>query len=124
MLKKDSEAWKLAARLPRRRGVNWRPVELHPSGQCVKVESVIFTHSWWMTLVDLRVKAGLPGNPVQLEAERLRSGVWCVRPVGALGTCGFHPVPWEAFLCKAPNAEQAKTKARNQQPWATYALPA
>lgn len=23
------------------------------------------------------------------------NGRWYVRPAGALGTCGFHPVPWE-----------------------------
>ena len=30
------------------------------------------------------------------EVEYVRlNGRWYVRPAGTLGTCGFHPVPWE-----------------------------
>ena len=31
--------------------------------------------------------------PENIEVIHLRSG-WFARPAGALGTCGFYPVPW------------------------------
>lgn len=35
------------------------------------------------------------------EAEPFGSGRFLVRPVGSIGSCGFHPYPWEARLVSA-----------------------
>ena len=35
-------------------------------------------------------------SEMKLEAERLRT-CWIVRPIGSLGTCGFHPAAWSAY---------------------------
>ena len=50
-----------------------------------------------------------------LEAERLNSGNWIVRPKGALGTCGFWPKAWRAInVGKRPRNEvQAIRRAGN-----------
>ena len=40
------------------------------------------------------------------------SGRWYVRPAGTLGTCGFHPVPWELqWVGKARDANDAVRRA-------------
>ncbi len=50
---------------------------------------------------------------VPLEAIRaLRPGQWFVRPLGAIGTCGFYPVPWDTQIICAPSAEAAIARAR------------
>lgn len=49
---------------------------------------------------------------VPLEATHLRQNLWCVRPVGQLGTCGFHPVPWTAQFIWAKSAEAALRAAK------------
>lgn len=47
----------------------------------------------------------------KLEAVCLR-GQWYVRPAGTLGTCGFHPVPWELhWVGKARDANDAVRRA-------------
>ena len=43
----------------------------------------------------------------KLEADELRDGMWAVRPEGELGTCGFHPAPWQVVYLKAPSADEA-----------------
>lgn len=48
-----------------------------------------------------------------LEAIRLRN-CWAVRPSGALGTCGFHPAPWQVCYVKAADAASAIRKAGNR----------
>jgi hypothetical protein len=47
-----------------------------------------------------------------VEATQLRAGRWAIRPVGQLGTCGFHPFPWHVVFVNAPTAEQAIRKMR------------
>jgi hypothetical protein len=42
----------------------------------------------------------------ELEAIRLRSGNWIVRPKGQLGTVGWSPKPWSAVnVGKRPRNE-------------------
>lgn len=51
---------------------------------------------------------------VEASADKL-SNCWAVRPKGALGTCGFHPVPWGVIYVgfkAAPNEAKAIAKAR------------
>ena len=44
----------------------------------------------------------------ELQAERMRSGNWIVRPRGACGTCGFYPRAWAAVnVGKRPRNEAA-----------------
>ena len=40
------------------------------------------------------------------------SGRWYVRPAGTLGTCGFHPVPWEL---KRVSQEEGRNGYKSQQ---------
>lgn len=49
---------------------------------------------------------------IPLEATHIRGRQWCVKPVGQLGTCGFHPVPWTAQFIRAKTAEEALRKAK------------
>lgn len=49
---------------------------------------------------------------IPLDAIQLHSGVWVVRPVNQLGTCGFYPTPWAAYFTRARSAEDAIRKAR------------
>ena len=35
---------------------------------------------------------------IKLTTERLDSGRYITRPTSALGTCGFHPFPWDAAI--------------------------
>lgn len=50
---------------------------------------------------------------VPLEAIRTsRSGKWFVRPIGALGSCGFYPVPWDTQIIRAATASEAIARAR------------
>lgn len=46
-----------------------------------------------------------------LEATHLRDNVYAVRPVGQLGTCGFHPIPWTVEYVRARSCEDAVRKA-------------
>ncbi len=50
---------------------------------------------------------------MKLEATRLRSGQWCVRPEGQLGTCGWSPAAWTARYVKARSAQEAIRKVIN-----------
>jgi hypothetical protein len=57
MLKKDSEAWRLAKAIARRKGVMWRPVSVHGDGgpgDFVYVESLITGNGWTKTISQLR----------------------------------------------------------------------
>lgn len=56
MLKKESEAWKLAKRMARRKSCHWVPVELSPCGTVVMVQSIIRGNYWRKTLQDLRLQ--------------------------------------------------------------------
>ena len=38
---------------------------------------------------------------MKLEATLLRDNRWAVRPQGQLGTCGWHPKPWEVVYVTA-----------------------
>jgi len=40
---------------------------------------------------------------VNLEVTRLNSGMYCARPVGMAGTCGFYPFPWTAQFGRSPS---------------------
>lgn len=55
MNKRDSEAWRLALRICRRKGVNRRPVSLSPCGQVVTFQSTIRGNEWVCTLAHLRL---------------------------------------------------------------------
>jgi hypothetical protein len=44
---------------------------------------------------------------VPLEATPLRGDRYAVRPVGALGTCGWSPVPWDVQYITAHSPEAA-----------------
>jgi hypothetical protein len=52
----------------------------------------------------------------ELEAFKLRSGNWIVRPKGQLGTIGWSPRPWTAVnVGKRPrNEQQAIAKAKGE----------
>jgi hypothetical protein len=52
---------------------------------------------------------------IQLEATRL-SKSWAIRPLGAVGTHGWSPVPWEVIYICAPTAQQAILRARTLAP--------
>lgn len=49
---------------------------------------------------------------MKLEATHLRENRWAVRPIGALGTCGWiDGKPWNVIYVNASNAEAAIRKA-------------
>jgi len=49
---------------------------------------------------------------MELEAVRLKGG-WFVRPLGQLGSMGWHPVPWEMTYIKgARSASDAVARAK------------
>lgn len=50
---------------------------------------------------------------MRLEAIRLHNR-WAVRPEGQLGTCGFHPRPWQVCYVKAGSEAEAIRKAANK----------
>lgn len=54
------------------------------------------------------------GNDMKLEATELRSGKWCVRPEGQLGTIGWSPQPWSARFVTARSAAAAIEKVIKQ----------
>lgn len=45
------------------------------------------------------------------EATKLRNNRFAVRPVGQLGTMGYHPYPWQAVYVKATHEAEALRKA-------------
>ncbi len=49
---------------------------------------------------------------VPLEATHLRGRDYAVRPAGAVGTCGFSPVPWTVQYIKAGSPDEAVRKAK------------
>jgi hypothetical protein len=57
MMKKDSEAWKLAQRICRRQGTNLRPIALSNNGQVVTFQSLIRGNTLTRTLSELRLIA-------------------------------------------------------------------
>jgi len=48
------------------------------------------------------------------EATALRGGLWAVRPVGALGTCGWSPYAWTVQYIRARSESEALRKAAAQ----------
>ena len=53
---------------------------------------------------------------MKLEAMKLRSGRWIVRPEGRLGTCGWiDGIPWTAQFVTARTAAEAIHKAACEQ---------
>lgn len=46
-------------------------------------------------------KTGCPDWPPALETVQLDGGTLCVRPRGELGTCGWHPRPWQLAVVEA-----------------------
>jgi len=51
-------------------------------------------------------------QPIEYEATHLRGNRWAVRPLGQLGTCGWHPVPWTVQYINARSADEAVRKAK------------
>ena len=49
-----------------------------------------------------------------LEATHLRDNRWAVRPVGQLGTCGWHPHPWTVIYVNARDPWDAIKKAQKK----------
>lgn len=49
---------------------------------------------------------------IPLEATHLRGHDYAVRPAGAVGTCGFSPVPWTVQYIKAGSPDEAVRKAK------------
>ena len=58
MPKKDSEAWKLAQRICRRKGTNRRAIALSDDGAIVTFQSLIRGNTWSRSLDELRLVAG------------------------------------------------------------------
>lgn len=56
-LKKNSEAWKLALRISRRKGANRTPIKLSPDGKIVTFRSLIRGNEWKRTLEELKLIA-------------------------------------------------------------------
>ena len=48
---------------------------------------------------------------MKLEAVRLNSGRWAVRPEGQLRTCGWSPKPWTVRIVNARSEVDAIKKA-------------
>ncbi len=51
---------------------------------------------------------------IPLEATHLRGRDYAVRPAGAVGTCGFSPVPWTVQYIKAGSPDEAWNAYVNQ----------
>ena len=49
---------------------------------------------------------------VKLEALHMRDNLYAVRPVGALGTCGWSPVAWAVQWVRARSPEEAVRKVK------------
>lgn len=45
-----------------------------------------------------------------MEATLLRDGVYAVRPIGQLGTCGWYPYPWTVTYVRAKSEQDALRK--------------
>ena len=58
-------------------------------------------------LTEVRARLGV----TEYEATQLRPHYFAVRPVGVMGTHGWHPIPWEVQFVNAPSAEAALRKA-------------
>lgn len=54
---------------------------------------------------DKHLKVMIRGH--EHEATKLRNNRFAVRPVGQLGTMGYHPYPWQAVYVKAPHEAAA-----------------
>lgn len=53
-----------------------------------------------------------------LQAEKLHSGNWIVRPRNALGTCGFFPKAWRAInVGKRPKNEAQAIRLAGDSVW-------
>ena len=50
----------------------------------------------------------------KMEATLVTAGRWAVRPEGQLGTCGFHPVPWQVEYVDAASAAHAVDKVQRE----------
>lgn len=48
---------------------------------------------------------------MKYEAEHLRGNRWAVHPEGQLGTCGWHPKPWQVVYVNARSESDALRKA-------------
>ena len=48
---------------------------------------------------------------MKYEADTLRGNRWAVRPCGQLGTCGWHPKPWQVVYVTAATVSDALRKA-------------
>lgn len=48
---------------------------------------------------------------MKYEADNLRDNRWAVRPEGQLGTCGWHPKPWQVVYVTAATVSDALRKA-------------
>lgn len=58
VLKKDSESWRLAQRICRRKGASRRAIALSDDGATVTIQSLIRGNTWTRTLDELRLVAG------------------------------------------------------------------
>lgn len=54
MLKKDSETWKLAKKLSRRKHANKKPIELSECGTKVKFMYLLRGNTCWLSFLDLQ----------------------------------------------------------------------
>lgn len=50
-----------------------------------------------------------------MEATLLRDGVYAVRPIGQLGTCGWYPYPWTVTYVHAVSEQDALRKFNDAQ---------
>lgn len=55
ILKKNSEAWKLAVKFSKRKGCNYKPVSLSDDGKFVTVQSLIRGNTWQLSSLDLKL---------------------------------------------------------------------
>ena len=58
VLKKDSEAWRLAKKYARRKYTNSAPVDLSPCGEKVTMFGLVYGNTWQYTKEDLRTLLG------------------------------------------------------------------
>lgn len=59
MLKKDSEAWKLAKKLSRRKHVNSKPIELSECGTKVKFVYLLHGNTSWLSFEEMKLSASV-----------------------------------------------------------------